>query len=405
MTNQRTTPSLTKTQIIVLLNAVIVGLSSFLPMDIYLPSLPHIVKALHTSTNQVQLSITLYLLGLGITQLIFGPLSDRFGRKPILLLGLCITTIGSIIIVFCYGPVQFLSGRFIEGVGAGAGMLVARTMAADILHGKQLSIIGSYVAMTFSLSPIVAPALGGLLQTYWGWRSNFIVLALFELSVLIIVIITCPETNQRKKIESTRFKIVMGNYKTLLSSRVFMGFMIGTGIIMTLNATYAVIAPFLFQNHFHLSAKTFGFISIILGIGSLMSKFINTRVVTRLGIQGSILLSYALIISAGLFLLGLHILNIASVPAIIIGILIAILSIGLMASNAMAGALSPFRHMGGTTVALYGSMQMTIGFLCGSIIAALPWHTDLTLALTYLCLGIAGLVAFIILIILKPQST
>ena len=106
----------------------------------------------------------------------------------------------------------------------------------------------------------------------------------------------------------------MGNYKTLLSSRVFMGFMIGTGIIMTLNATYAVIAPFLFQNHFHLSAKTFGFISIILGIGSLVSKFINTRVVTRLGIQGSIVLSYALIISAGLFLLGIHLLDIASVP-------------------------------------------------------------------------------------------
>ena len=398
MTNQQTLPTLTKTQIVVLINAVIVGLSSFLPMDLYLPSLPHIVNALKASTDQVQLSITLFLLGLGMTQLIFGPLSDRFGRKPIMLFGLSIITLGSIIIVFCHTPGLFLTGRLIEGIGAGAGILMIRSMASDILHGKQLSIVGSYMGMSISLSPIIAPSLGGLLQTYWGWRSNFIVMALFELTVFIIFAFSCPETNQQKKVASTQLKTVLNNYKSLLSSRHFVGFMIGAGIVMSLNATYAVIAPFLFQNHFQLSAKTFGFLSLIFGCSNLLSKFTNTRIVKWLDIQGSIVLSYALMIFAGLFLLGLHLLNIISMPTIIIGICIATFSIGLMASNAMSGALSPFRHMGGTSSALYGSMQMTIGFLCGSIIAVLPWHSDLTLAITYLCLGIAGLVVFINLV-------
>ena len=108
-------------QVIVLITSVIIGFSCFLPIDLYLPSLPHIVTALSATTDQVQHSVTFFLLGLGATQLIFGPLSDRFGRKPILLFGLCITTAGSITIVFCHSPEMFLAGRFIQGVGAGSG--------------------------------------------------------------------------------------------------------------------------------------------------------------------------------------------------------------------------------------------------------------------------------------------
>ena len=171
---------------------------------------------------------------------------------------------------------------------------------------------------------------------------------------------------------------------------------------MGLNATYAVIAPFLFQEQFQLSPAAFGFISIVLGAGSLLSKLLNTWVVRKIKIRGSIILSYVLISGAGFFLLGLRILNISSVVSVILGIFIATLSFGFMMSNALAGAVTPFRHMGGTATALYGSMQVIIGFLGSSIVSALPWHSDLTLALTYLCTGIFGFLVFTTLV---PRSS
>lgn len=394
---------LTKKERMVLVNAILVVLSCFLPLDLYLPSLPHIVKALHTTTDQIQLSITLFLLGSASTQLFFGPLSDRFGRKPCMIIGLCTATLGSLLIVFCHSAFLFMLARLIEGMGAGIGVLLARTMASDLFTGQRLATVGSYVTMVFSLSPIFAPALGGLLQTYFGWRSNFIFMATFECIVLLIFILFCPETNQNKQIKSTQIKVIISNYKTLISSRVFMGFLLGSGIAMSTNTVYAVVAPFLFQDHFQLSAQNFGFLAIILGFGNFLGKLSNSIILKKFSIKGAISLSYTLIIVAGLVLFGCIGLDIVTVLTVMIGMFIATFSIGFMTSNAMAGALSPFRHMGGTTAALYGSLQMFIGFISSSLIAALPWHNTFVTASSYIGLGCIGLLGFYLLILAKKD--
>lgn len=163
-------------EIRILAIVVIIATCSLLGIDIHLASLPFIMKYMHTDKTHMQQSVSIFFLGLGVSMLFYGPLSDKYGRKPIVIIGLIIAAIASFASVFTHNIHSFLLMRLLQGIGCGVCTGLGRSIVADILQGDRLASIGSYFAMFISLSPLIAPALGGYIQHYFGWQMNFIVL-------------------------------------------------------------------------------------------------------------------------------------------------------------------------------------------------------------------------------------
>jgi Arabinose efflux permease len=154
------------------------------------------VKAFHTSNEMLQFSLVIYILFLGIAQLIYGPLSDRYGRKPILLFGCTLFFIASLASIFTHSINQFLLLRAIQGLGIGCGFTVASAILADIFTGKKLAQFTSYSAMVYSSSLIFAPVLGGYLQHYLGWQANLLVMAIYALALCVLIKFLLFETRK-----------------------------------------------------------------------------------------------------------------------------------------------------------------------------------------------------------------
>ena len=168
-------------------------------IDIYLPSWPAMVSALHTSRELLQWSLTIYVLFLGMAQLIYGPLSDRFGRKPVLLFGIGVFFISSFMGMFVVSMGQLLVLRAIQGLSIGCGFTVASAILADVFQGNQLAKVTSYSAMIYSISLMFAPFIGGYLQHYIGWQANFGGMALYALILFLLIYLFVFETKDKQK--------------------------------------------------------------------------------------------------------------------------------------------------------------------------------------------------------------
>ena len=184
-------------------------------IDIYLPSWPAMLYKLKGTEVLLQMSLTIYILFLGFAQLIYGPLSDRFGRKITLLIGCTIFLFASVACVFVTSIYQLLFLRALQGMGMGCGFAVASAILADIFDGKRLAQMTSYAAMVFSLSVILAPVMGGYLQHYMGWQANFFVMMIYAIFLLVMIYWFVFETNSNTK-QKLLPKKVIKNYFVLL---------------------------------------------------------------------------------------------------------------------------------------------------------------------------------------------
>ncbi|MBY0544151.1 MAG: MFS transporter, partial [Gammaproteobacteria bacterium] len=202
----------------------LMGLISQFSSDNFLPSLPYIAIGLHTSNALAKLSIGLYLLGLCVSTLIYGPLSDYYGRRPIVLIGYAIFIVGCVMVATTHSVTQLLIGRVVQACGIGAGTALFRTIMRDVFTGKQLAKAGSYLGMIFAIVPPLAPITGGYIQEYIGWRANFILLLILALIITPIIALMLPETLQAANRRARSIKEVFKAYLELLTHREFLGY-------------------------------------------------------------------------------------------------------------------------------------------------------------------------------------
>lgn len=243
------------------------GLSAFgsFVNDMYIPSLPEMTDFFHCSVSTVQLGLTTGMIGLAIGQIFFGPISDKYGRKPILLGGLILFIIAAVVSIFSPTITFFLVCRAFQGMGASSGYLLARTMPADVFEGRALAKTMAIIGAINGFAPASAPVLGGFISAAWGWRGVFVTLA--ALSALLLVFVPkVKETLEPARRATVPILKTFGNYKLLLTNKKFMVHVLLKGAALGVMFAYISGASFIYQRDFGFSELQFG---LIMGANAL----------------------------------------------------------------------------------------------------------------------------------------
>ena len=377
-----------------------------LGIDIHLASLPHMMTYMHTDKQHMQQSVTLFILGIAVSILVYGPLSDRVGRRPVIFFGLIVAAISNFLIAASHDVNTFLWLRVLQGIGSGVCWGLGRTIAADVMQGEKLASVGPYFSMFLALSPMLAPALGGHMQHWFGWQSNFILLGCFTFLVLFILVLFLDETNHYKNPSAFSLQNICMQYAGFFKHRVFLGCTLLTGIVMCANIIYMSISSFIFQSEFHTTPIVFGWLTAMVGAASIVGKLIAPFIIIRLKRYKTLQLGLGVMVFSGVFMSGFAFYHRSSISVVIIGVSIAMFAMVLMSGITMAMALSPFHDKRGTAAALYGSFQLLIPFVITALLAALPHPGVMTLALSYVLLGVVGFIIYRTMILTRsaPQA-
>ncbi|MCW5588336.1 MAG: multidrug effflux MFS transporter [Legionellales bacterium] len=377
---------------------VLLAICGSLGVDIHLASLPHIMIYLHTTRAHMQQSVTLFILGVGLSMLIYGPLSDKIGRKPVVIFGLCLAAIASFSAAFSQSIISFLILRILQGIGSGVCWGLGRIIAADVMQGERLAAIGSYFTLFLSLSPLLAPALGGYVQHAFGWQANFILLGSIILLALLVFMLFFEETNQHKRPEAFSLFPLVKTYFSFFQNRLFVGCALLTGIAMSASILYTTISSFIFQDQFHTTPIVFGWLTAVVGAAGIIGKLISPFFMLRLKNQKTLFIGIVLLLSSGIFLSLFTFSGHISIPTVLIGVSIAILALVFIGSITMSMALSPFHNKRGSAGALFGSFQLLVSFTFSAIVASFPHLGTNTLAGAFVVLGLLGFICYFSLV-------
>jgi len=253
---------------------------SQMAVTIYLPAMPSMVIALNTHPNLIQLSLIIFIFAYGCSQFFYGPLSDVYGRRLIVLVGLSIFTVATLIAACSTNIYLFLIARALQGMGIGCGDTMGRAIMCDTFKGQEFVKAASYISMAATLTPLFAPILGGYLDFYFGWRSCFIFLLGYGSLCLLLLQHYLPETNNKRYV--INIKGILNRYTFIIRNRIFLGFFI-PGLVSFFGETvYSMISPFLLQTKLGYSSVEFGWLTIyIVGgllIGALIAKILAYKV-------------------------------------------------------------------------------------------------------------------------------
>lgn len=374
---------------------ILLAICGSIGTDIHLASLPHIMNYMHTDRQHMQQSVTFFILGVGLSILVYGPLSDKLGRKPVVIFGLVLACASSFAAAFVQHITPFLILRILQGVGSGVCWGLGRIIAADVMQGERLAATGSYFTLFLSLSPLLAPALGGYIQHWFGWQANFIVLGSVILIVLLLFIFLFDETNCHKRHDAFQLRTLFATYGGFFRNKMFIGCTLLTGIAMSANIVYTTISSFIFQQQFHTSPIVYGWLTAIVGLAGIIGKLISPLFIFRFKNHRTLSLGIGLLLLAGIFLSGFVVMHWINIPVVLIGVALAVLAIPFITSISMAMALSPFHNKRGSAGALYGAFQLLIAFAFSAIVASFPHIGTSALAVSYVVLGLLGFICYI----------
>lgn len=375
------------------LTLVILGLlTTFGPMaiDLYLPAFPDVAVDLGVPVTTVPLTLTTSMIGMGVGQILYGPLSDRFGRKKPLLAGLVLFSVASLACALAPTFQVLLGFRFLQSLGGAAGVVIARAIVRDLYQGKELAKALSVVVMVFGLAPVLAPTLGAALLGLGGWRTLFYFLAGFGIAC-IAVSTRIPETlspdrrNDHGLVSAARVYAGLVTDPRFLAPALVIGFSYVTlfGFIST--------APAILMDFFGLGevqfALLFGFLSLCFALGAP----INRRLLTNLSMQRLIVSAVVLQVISSVVLLASGLVG-PLLGVFVLALGLAMLTVAIVSANGTALALDPFPNSAGSAAALVGLFGMVVGASVSALLVVLHFPVVTELATTMLIGGVAGLV-------------
>ncbi len=354
-----------------LLLAMMIIATGQVGVSIYLPSLPLILHDLALPQHSIQNLVTLFLVGFGVSQLFYGPLSDAIGRRPVFLLGQSVYLAGTIIcIVFADNIVLLESGRLLQGLGAGSASVLGRSVLRDSYDGAQLTKALSYISITASVMPIIAPLIGGWIAYHFSWQAVFVFVLMYLVAIFLLGYTVLPETlpYPKRKFDvvkvSTNYLILLKN-KQVISSASY-NWLSYLSAVVTLS-----LYPFLMQQKLGLSAADYGSLMIIPSVGLLMGSVTLNAVNTRYKAQQILMMSFFLVALSGSILL----LASFTIQSLLIAFTCLCFAQGLSFPVSISLLLSPHKNQAGAVSALSGSIQMCLAGLLGGYLVDV-WVTN-----------------------------
>jgi DHA1 family bicyclomycin/chloramphenicol resistance-like MFS transporter len=377
------------------LAALLTALVSFGPLstDMYLPALPGMTADLGSDVAEVQLTLSLFMAGFAVAQLAVGPLSDRHGRRPVLLGGLALYVVASLACLVAPSVEALIAARFVQALGACTGSVLGRAVVRDLHEPDQAARLLSYMGAAMALAPMIAPLLGGFMVVWWGWRSVFGVLVLFGAALFALVARRLPETNAHPDPLAMRPVRMLANYATLLRHRIYLGHLLT--VAATFGGLFAFISgsSFVLIGDFGLEPQAFGLAFGVVVAAYAAGSFASGRLVRRFG-GGRLIPAGCLAQVAGAAaMLVLAEMGIAHPAAVVAPMMVYMVGAGLTLPNALAGAIGPFPRMAGAAAALVGFVQMATASLTGVAVGHLHNGTALPMAGTIAAMGIGALAA------------
>ena len=353
---------------------------------IFVPALSAMASSLHVSTGSMQAVIAAYLLSYGLSQFIYGPLSDHFGRRPIVLAGLALYLPGAVLAWHAQSFIMLFIGCLIQGAGIGCGGVMARTVMRDLFSDKALHRANSLIMMAFTLPPLAAPILGGQLSHLFNWRACFVFMTIFSFIIWLACLLFYPETNKHKNLSESAIK----KYAFVLNNRSFQTYS------LCLIQTFAGIAVLeaalgvLLSGRLRLDPTTVSHLFIIPLPGYLLGSWLSAKLARYLSRDSLILIAILLLFLGGTSMLIPGLLNYISVTLLIIPASLYFIAAGLLAPAATTGATDPFPKQAGTAGAIVGGMQNIGAGLITLLSAWLPQNNQLCLGTLMTLLAIVA---------------
>lgn len=338
--------------------------------DVYLASLPAIHIALNTSTSTAQYTFSIFLAGFSLSQLFYGPLSDRYGRKPFIIFGLFLFTLTGLLCAFSTNIIELLAARFFQGVGAGACTVIARAVMRDTFDGKDLNKMNIYQSMVWSMVPISAPLLGSYIQYYLGWRYNFFLLSILSTALLVICWFRLPETIKIKE-NTISLKQILNDYRKIFYEKSFFPYLIFSSCIVSLFSVFNISAPLIIQILFKQSVIIYGWVVFSVAITFLIGSFISRVLIHQISSKQLMLIGLIIIILAGITLLFISGMNEPTLYKFLTAIIIMQIGSAIAFPSAAAESMRPFIQKSGKSAAIFGFTLFSSSALFSGIMSYL----------------------------------
>lgn len=359
--------------------------------ELYLPSMPAMAKSLSVPINLIQLTIAVYVFGYAIGSLIYGTLSDKYGRKSVIFVCLVIGSVGSLICCVSFSIKWLFIGRVIQGLGFSGVAVVIRSITKDISPDKErLAKLASVMGILYSSAIAFAPIIGGYVQKYLFWRMSFILLLLMSIGATAICWYKMPETIQNKR--DLTFRVIIADYIDVLSNKQFLLYNAISAMTLSGVLAYQTVSSFLLQVRVGMAPDHFGYTSLVVTGALLIGSVVNRKMIARRGLERILYLGSWLYITAGLIYVITGLFHYTNVVVILVPMVLYMYGAGMVYPNCSSGAMSIFDTKAGTAASVYNCFQM-IGATVGSTLISMVHDTN-QFSLGVLLTGI-GLLAMI----------
>lgn len=364
--------------------AILALLSAIAPfaIDMYLPAFPQMMTDLDTTATSVQLTLTTFMLGLAVGQLVIGPLSDQFGRRRPLLLGTVVCLAASALCALAPTIEWLIAMRFVQGFSGAAGVVLARAIITDIARGVQAAKMFSLMMTVGGIAPVLAPLVGSGVIHGFGWRGVFWVLAGLNLLMIIGAILLVKESLPPERRSAGGLKVLVSNAGQVLRNRHYLGFTLTFAFSMTAMFAYIAASPFVLQNIIGLGTTSYSLVFAAIALGLTITSVLSARVVSRVGpIRLTFIGVGALLAGSAGLLLVIILGDTPAIPTLVL-LFVTVSALGLILGNATALATAQVTKYAGTGSAMLGALQFTLAAVASPLVGVAGEQSAVPMAVT-----------------------
>ncbi len=364
-------------------------------MQIMLPAIPIVRESFGISTGTAQLTLSLSMFSIALATLVYGPLSDRFGRRPVMLTGIGITVLGSVLCMMAGSIEWLIVGRIVQAAGGAVGLVLARAIVRDVYDAGQSASIIATLVMVMVVMPMISPLIGGELMIRFDWHAIFYLLAAIALLMMLAMYKLLPETLRNPQPFSGVRSMVSG-FAQLFRSRVFTAYAFNTAFISVVFFTFISAAPEVMVSVLQRPPNEYGYYFLMVPSAFMAGNYLARGLSSRLGIQRMIMMGSALGLTGIVLALLLQLVGLTHPLSLFMPVALSTFGNGISLPNAQAGAINEFPDMAGSASGLTGFLQMALSALAAQLVALLFNGTVYPMLLLMLCASMISLGAFLL---------